>query len=357
MEQKERYYEVDLIRFLAAVSVVFYHYTFRGYAMEGLPSLSFPFLANIFKYGYLGVDLFFMISGFVILLTAMNTDIKGFVISRVSRLYPAFWVSVTISAIVIVLIGGDRYFVEVKQYLANLSMVSGYFGVKAVDGVYWTLLVEIKFYLLVGGIVFFRQVQNTKYFLMIWLLATVLAVYIDMPSLLNAVLIPKWSSYFIAGAAFYFIRKEGVSITYLAMVFISYLLSIKYADIKMQSLEEEYQANFSIWVVLGIISMFYVTMFAVSINKIEFANKKSMLMIGGLTYPLYLIHQNVGLMIFIKWGQEVNKYLLLLLVVVLMLVVSYVINKYVEKTIGALMKRALTALALGKNRQRVFTSR
>ena len=87
---KERYYEIDLLRFLAAVGVMLFHYTFRGYAADDLSPLEFPLLAEVFKYGSLGVDLFFIISGFVILLTAYNRDAVSFTISRIIRIYPAY---------------------------------------------------------------------------------------------------------------------------------------------------------------------------------------------------------------------------------------------------------------------------
>ncbi len=52
---------IDLLRFAAAVLVVFYHYAFRGYAADGMSVMPYPLLAPIAKYGYLGVDLFFLI--------------------------------------------------------------------------------------------------------------------------------------------------------------------------------------------------------------------------------------------------------------------------------------------------------
>ena len=66
----KRFYELDLLRFVAAFSVVLYHYSFRGYAADGLSALPYLALAPVTKYGFMGVDLFFLISGFVIMMTA-----------------------------------------------------------------------------------------------------------------------------------------------------------------------------------------------------------------------------------------------------------------------------------------------
>ncbi|MCU0650139.1 MAG: hypothetical protein MUF00_19285, partial [Gemmatimonadaceae bacterium] len=75
------------------------------------------------KYGYLGVELFFMISGFVILMTAANGSVRDFVISRAVRLYPAFWVCCTATFLVTMFIGEPRYSASLEQYIVNMTML------------------------------------------------------------------------------------------------------------------------------------------------------------------------------------------------------------------------------------------
>ncbi len=82
--------ELDLMRFCAALAVVFFHYAFRGFWADHVSKMPYPWLAPVAKYGHLGVELFFMISGFVILMTATNHTVRGFVVCRMVRLYPAF---------------------------------------------------------------------------------------------------------------------------------------------------------------------------------------------------------------------------------------------------------------------------
>ncbi len=341
--QTERYYEIDFFRFLAAMSVVLYHYTFRGYAGDKIP-VSFPQMAHVFKYGHLGVDFFFMISGFVILLTALNKDFKGFAISRIARLYPAFWVSVSITTIAIVFIGGDRFSVGLNQYLVNLTMVSRCFGVDPVDGVYWTLFVEIRFYLLISLLILLNQTSKIKLFLILWLMISIAAPHIKLPSVVQAVLITKWASYFIAGAAFYLIRKEGISTIKTGIVVASFFLSVYYSFLRVPEHESIYQVTFSYGVVFGIIAIFYLTMFLIATNKLGILNKKQMVTLGVVTYPLYLIHQNVGFMLFNYFGQSIEKHVLLLLVISAMIAGAYVIHKYMEIPLSKKLKDALVLL-------------
>ncbi len=85
--KKTRFEELDALRGVAALFVVFFHYT-----------LSRPQADLGFKLGSTGVDLFFIISGFVILLSLEHVEKPGqFIINRICRLYPTYWASVTIS--------------------------------------------------------------------------------------------------------------------------------------------------------------------------------------------------------------------------------------------------------------------
>lgn len=76
---------------MAALAVMIFHYGFRGNAV-GMSQFSYEPMAEAAKYGYLGVELFFMISGFVILMTASAGSLRRFCVSRAVRLYPSFWI-------------------------------------------------------------------------------------------------------------------------------------------------------------------------------------------------------------------------------------------------------------------------
>src|SRR2546429_8884405 len=80
--------EIDLLRFFAALAVVFFHYSFNGDAAGAMSVMADPHLDPVSKYGYLGVELFFMINGVVILMTAANGNLLRFVILRLFWLYP-----------------------------------------------------------------------------------------------------------------------------------------------------------------------------------------------------------------------------------------------------------------------------
>ncbi|MBC8152273.1 MAG: acyltransferase, partial [Bacteroidetes bacterium] len=126
--------ELDALRGIAALLVVLFHFTmFRPQAEYG------------FKYGVTGVDLFFMISGYVIFLTINRVrDWRDFIVSRVARLYPAYWTAVLLTTLLLYVFDRPHFFP--KATLANLTMLQNFVGTGDLDGAYWTLAVELIFY-------------------------------------------------------------------------------------------------------------------------------------------------------------------------------------------------------------------
>src|SRR5215468_7919943 len=146
---EDRVPEIDLLRFCAAAGVAIYHWCYRP-VIAGMPSdTAFGFVQAVSRYGYPGVDLFFIISGFVILWSASRRGAASFIASRFSRLYPTFWACVALTAFVLLLTGRAPPSLDLRAFLLNCTMIPGAIGVAYVDGVYWTLFVELKFYLLV----------------------------------------------------------------------------------------------------------------------------------------------------------------------------------------------------------------
>lgn len=151
MSNTNRIHQIYLFRFIAALSVLLQHYFFIYYNGYNSNKLEFGQNAQVFKYGYLGVHLFFIISGFVITLSIGHKSIVKFMISRISRLYPIYWISVTLTFVIIILFGAPNWSADLRQFFLNLSMFQNYLGVKNIDGVYWTLFVEMKFYIFIIG--------------------------------------------------------------------------------------------------------------------------------------------------------------------------------------------------------------
>ena len=135
--------ELDALRGLAALAVVAFHYTTHYHAMIGhTRPLGFGFPA-----GNYGVHLFFLISGFVIFMTLERTrTAMDFVVSRFSRLFPAYWTALAITAAVVYTLGMPQQKLPLRDLLLDLTLVQEILGAEHLDGSYWTLGVELFFY-------------------------------------------------------------------------------------------------------------------------------------------------------------------------------------------------------------------
>lgn len=342
MIEKDRINEIDLLRFIAAISVVFFHYTFRGYAADSMSIVPFLEVAFFSKYGFVGVELFFMISGFVILMTASKGNLRSFLISRIVRLYPAFWVACTITFLVIIIFGKPYYSASFGQYLSNLTMFSGFFKIPSIDGVYWSLFVEIQFYFFIGLLLLVNQIKNIEKWLIGWLFFSVLFTFFHN-KYINFIIIIDYSTYFISGAIFYLIRKNGLSLMRIVVLGVSLILSIVHMKETLIRFEQQYQTDFNFMVLLLIIVMFYVIFFLVALKRTGFIGKKKWIIAGAVTYPLYLLHQNIGFIIFNTLYPYIDRYLLLFIIIISMIFLSYFVHIAVEKKFGYVLKNYLTA--------------
>lgn len=337
---RTRVNEIDLLRFFAVMAVVFFHYSFRGYAADAMSVMPYPLLASFSKYGYLGVNLFFIISGFVILMTAAGGSLRSFIVSRLVRLYPAFWACCTITFLAILFMGGPRYSASIKQYAANMTMLSGFVGVPSIDRVYWSLFVEMRFYALVAAVLAVRKIHQAQLLLILWLIVSLILEVLPIGRL-RYLLIVNYSAYFISGAAYFLIWSQGISLSRVGIIILSWALALFQSMADLPGLEKKYHVPMNSWVVSGIITAFFLVMFLVSIKRTGFLGRNRWLLAGALTYPVYLLHQRVGYMIFNAAYPALNAHLLLWGTILGVLAAAYAVHIFVEKRFSLPMKQAI----------------
>jgi peptidoglycan/LPS O-acetylase OafA/YrhL len=132
-----------------------------------------PFDVNI--QGLRAVDMFFMISGFVILVTLERTrSAADFVMARFGRLYPAYWLCLTLTTLTIVLIPQPVQSISTAQVLANFTMFNLYFGYLPIGSVYWSLAVECAFYGIMATVFALRWLPHIEALGAIWTLLSAL---------------------------------------------------------------------------------------------------------------------------------------------------------------------------------------
>ncbi len=336
---------LDIVRFVAALSVVCYHYISRH------GSNAFPLMDEFTKYGYLGVPLFFIISGYVIALSADNRTCMQFGVSRFVRLYPALWIGIIFTVTIVTLFTDKQY--SLLQVLANCTLLNEYLGFQDVDVVYWTLKVELKFYACIFLLLLFGVFHRYRSWLSIWLALTVLHAVSGQPFFMGWFISPAYSSFFIAGIAFFLIQKNGRNIFSVLVVVLSLVLSsvkiFGQADLFLPEpgVVEKIISVLAVW-------GFYFFFYFISNDKINLDPKKIFLTIGALTYPLYLIHNMAGKAIIDHYSSIVPERILIILVIIFMIVASYLIYRFVERPLASRLKVFLLFFSQAVVERKVF---
>lgn len=320
--RSNRLVEVDALRGLAALAVVLFHYTTRF--TDLFPAAAQP----IFSYpdGHYGVNLFFVISGFVIFMTLEKTvQPMDFVVSRFSRLFPAYWAAIFLTFCITHVLGLPGKLVDVDAAFANMLMVHGLFRVPHVDGVYWTLEVELLFY---GGMLLLYRLKRLAWVqrLLFGLLLLRLTYYllehrfaISLPWFAFRLLILQYIPWFALGIAVYQARcGSGAGAWYPA---------VRTAVLAVGTL----------WVcesifVASLALAFSAAVFLAANSQLSILRFGPCVWLGTISYPLYLLHENNGWAVLLRlrsYGVPMD--LAILMTLGASLFMAAVLSRWVER--------------------------
>lgn len=341
-----RLHALDALRLLAALAVVLYHFLAfsRGSqygAWQTPPQQVFPTVNPAASYGWLGVELFFLISGFVICMSTWGKPAGRFLVSRFTRLYPAYWFGVLATSAVLAIWPVVRFSPERDDILANLTMFQVLFEVDDIDGVYWSLWAEIRFYLLF----FFVAAIGLTYtrvviFCLSWASAVVIVPALDSPQLYTWTM-PTYAPFFIGGIGLYLIYRCGLTLVSGGIVALSWLLAQNQLPGLVHNAQISVRHQLSMDTALIIVTASYALMLALALGAFDRIRWRWLATAGAITYPLYLLHQNIG-WTFIRLAHEhVAAWWLLTGLVGGLVLASWLVHAGVERPIARLLNRAL----------------
>ncbi|PJM95425.1 acyltransferase [Streptomyces sp. CB01373] len=343
---RDRLAALDGLRFLAALSVVLFHFAGQtAGAMQviwGRPYQSvFPELHGYFAFGRLGVDLFFLISGFVICMSAWGRTPRDFFISRVTRLYPMYWIAIVVSACVIYFADTPFGHPHPRVLLANFTMLQTPLGVSNLDPVYWTLWPELCFYLTFAVVVWKGlSYQRVVIFCGLWTVAAVLAPAAHIP-LLTLVVNPTSAPYFIAGMAFYLMHRYRPTPLLWGIVAMSWLLALHFLLAPTGGRNNwETWAPWRGWLVLAV-TLFFLMVGAIALGRTRRLRWRGLTVMGTMTFPLYLLHDTLGMTVAHHFGDRFDPLLLVGVTVVALVVLAYLVHRFVERPMVRAMRRSL----------------
>ena len=273
-----------MLRAVAAIAILLFH---CRHVCDYLPEPISVYLKNILSIGWVGVDIFFVISGYIVTKIYAESDITTaqFLAKRMGRIYIGWWVVFGIFIIAMLITGQslDKY-----NLLKSLLLVPQKIR-EAPIGLVWTLHYEMAFYVLFSILIYSRW-KNAVILIMG---AAILYLYSFEPNAPKALGYLRYalSPYlfeFIAGYIIYtYFSKERFSVAIpTALLVVAAIVS--YVFYGRTILSGAYQLH---KVALFVIPCALLVMWAVSDNqKPRSVSGIAMVKIGDASYMLYLIH-------------------------------------------------------------------
>jgi peptidoglycan/LPS O-acetylase OafA/YrhL len=265
--------QIDGLRGIAALLVMTFHLTTRYGQLYGHTTE----LPVTLPWGNLGVQLFFAISGFVILMTLRNLRSPlDFVVGRFSRLYPTYWASMFLTALLLALWPLQGHDISAGQVLWNVLMFHELFGIASVSGAYWSLKVELIFYVLMFAFWAFGYLRRPLIVMAAWLVVSIASKFLPTPWTITQFGLLSFIPWFAIGIAVYAaVNKIEDHPWWPAIAALSII------DI---AVDEGIMRTTWAVVVLGV-------MFAGAKGSFAAFGSKPLLFLGLISYPLYLLHE------------------------------------------------------------------
>jgi len=343
---------LDGLRGLAIFFVILYHVFSRWPKVVpyGKEYMHVP----IFEHGWLGVQLFFMISGFVIFMSLQKSkNFQDFIIRRWIRLFPVMF----ICSFIIFLTASFFYerpagMPDFRDILPGLTFIEPYWWQLILgspqgemEGAFWSLYVEVKLYLVAGILYFLIGGQR-----MIWVMVGLFLVGTGMlffdqifednnwhqvKVVLNA-FSGRPCGWFAAGALYYRFYNEGKKCLLVAAIITALASALAQGKAEWGQLLYQWDVTF----VAVIIVLIFTS--AVLVDRLQqVLSNKALLTIGFISYPLYLMHENMMVSLIVKFEYIlpwIPSLLKPVFPILLVSVVAWLIAKYLEPPVRAWLK-------------------
>lgn len=316
---------LDYLRAVSMLLIVLYHYTTRYQEIIGHAAV-WPF--NV-PWGCFAVNTFFVLTGYLTFAN-MNRGGINFLTKRVIRLYPTFWACILITSAFMAILMPERLR-SGKDILLNFTMFPSLLGAQSVDGVYWTLQVEMIFYLLVSiiSIETFRRWRNVG--VGCWICAAT-AVFLCRRLGINTIPIKLIELITLSNKRFAFLAG-GVLLALLEKErhqrpILIYLGLIICMIIAYMSLGWIYGV---LWFALTAAYILLAVKMESRYDRKPNSLTKTLVWLAQISYPVYLLHQFIGFAILRKLDTYgMTSEFFVLIPIAFSLLLGSVLHKYVE---------------------------
>tara|TARA_B100000989_G_scaffold296485_1_gene279823 strand:- start:276 stop:1298 length:1023 start_codon:yes stop_codon:yes gene_type:complete len=287
-KNKERIVNIDILRGVAIIFIVLYHYT-AHYSPDYL-FRSDNWTSDVTKHLWVGVDIFFILSGYCIAMTIFQSqNYIEFLMRRFARIYPAY-VFCGLTTLIFYSFF-DLPGREVDWYTGFMNLIFANFvpglNFKYIDGVYWMLIVELKFYIFFGIIYFFFKDLNKS--IISWVIFSIflnIIILFDDNIVGTITSISPHANWFLVGLMIFSLKEKRLFMYFLTILFVisNIIVNERFTGYELPFI----LIVFLIWLVLKLKLNFRLSL----ISKI-----------GLISFSWYLLHNSIGIIMI----REINK--------------------------------------------------
>jgi peptidoglycan/LPS O-acetylase OafA/YrhL len=359
VKNQHRLHILDGFRAIAILSVILFHFFSRWIFSENSSLYPYGSSYDFFKYGSLGVRFFFMISGFVILFTLESTDsYKTFWIRRGIRLIPTMVLASLVTVLIFQLFDTHTLF-PASHSMANLlpsvtflppALINALLHSTGhpydyVNGSYWSLWPEVQFYFLASTVYYFNKQQFLRNLTIVSLILIFIFWLVTHTGTSNPILtdyftLPEYLVYFTLGAYLYILYKHhaakerpSIPVVLALLVFTGIFL---YFGV-------QWQVRI---IYAGMLALFFA--FIYRPRWLSLLESRLFLQIGVASYAIYLLHENIGVLLIHSWAGYFSPvgFVLPLLLICFFCIVCILYTQTLEKHVADWLKGNL----IGKKR-------
>lgn len=348
-----RFLLIDALRGLAALAVVLFHAR-AGRHIDELVAAMPRFLQAIIGHGDMGVQVFFVLSGFVIAHSMSRQEVTPgyvgrFMLRRSIRLDPPYWASMALMVIFGLLsaryVAGKSYAVpSFREVLVHVLYLQDILAVRPLNTIYWTLCLEIQFYLVWALLMLVaarlrRRISPERAFYAVVLPAAVVAdLWPPQARLfgLDGLFLPHWHL-FIAGVLVWWAALRPGDRTARAIAFINLAVLLALAI-----------ARAEVSLAVGVAAATLILVAGLRDKLGVWLSARPLQWLGAISYSLYLTHNAITGAAF-RVGYRLTgrtlatEALWSVLVVVICLGFAYLFHRAIERPSLALSRRVRTS--------------
>lgn len=282
-----------------------------------------------------GVLLFFILSGYLISISLENTkNIKSFFIKRFARIYPTYIFCILLTFLFVKTFNLPDRDSNLVDIFYNSLFLNQFKSFNSIDGVYWSLAVEINFYVIISLFFYYFKSLNKSFFLLTLIslcfnFTTQLFEWNSLEYYNQVIMFPKYIGMFLIGYLFYLHEKKELNPKHL-LCYIPFIIYSIYLN--------QFKLIYNLYIPIAVLFFFICY-----INKYKFLKIPKILKFYALiSYPLYLIHQNIGVILIRQLAvYNLNDHLKIVISFLTLSLISYLIHLIIETPLNELLRKKL----------------